>query len=227
MIENRPIKLGLGLPHYGGTMVTRSVDMWMSLGAALMESAQRFELAFRLRLDVCGIEHARNQIVAAALEANVDWLLMIDTDTWYDDAFDILQAISDADRTGHAVLAVATPQRALNEEPHLMIYTRGGPERKGDATLEPISHRTLEHRLKVFGEKLWPVDAAATSMMAIDLNFVKKHLAPPWFRFDWRYGTLEYTSEDKSFCNRITEAGGTIVTPTNFVASHRVRPKEI
>lgn len=220
MIKNRPIRLGIGLPHYGGSMVTASVDMWMSMGMALA-TTKRFDLCWRTRLDVCGIEHARNQLMAAALAAGVDWLLMVDADTWVDDASDVLQAISDADKVDANVMAVATPQRALgDEQPHLMVY-------QGEDTRSPVTLAVLE-KMTQQGEPFCEIDSAATSLIAFDLNFVRdKGLAPPWFRFEWKYGTLDYVSEDRSFCRRVREAGGTIVTPTGFVAKHRVRPKEI
>lgn len=222
------IKLAIALPHYGLRTNTYQMDMWMSMGFALASASNRFELVHRNVVDICGIEHARNKAMADAWQSGADWLLTVDADTWHDDAFELIQAISDADKVGAAVMAVATPLRRRGDDDfeELMIYTRGGPERKGDDTLTPIGRDILRVRLENFGEKLWHVDAAATSMMAINLGWLKaKQLAPPWFRFDWTYGTLDFSGEDKSFCRRVREAGGTIVTPTNFVAKHMGRGK--
>lgn len=223
-----PIKLAIALPHYGLKTNTNQMDMWLSMGFALANATNRFELVHRNVVDICGIEHARNKAMHDAWQSGADWLFTVDSDTWHDDAFEILQAISDADKAKAAVMAVATPLRRRGEDDveELMIYTRGGPERKGDDTLTPIARDVLKTRLENFGEKLWPIDAAATSMMAINLGWLRSmQFAPPWFRFEWKYGTLDFSGEDKSFSRRVREAGGIIVTPTNFVARHMGRGK--
>ena len=209
-MTDKRIILGIGLPHYGLRSVTWQAEQWITFGFALANAHERFNLRLIDVVDVCGVEVARNQLMHDALKQNVNWLLMVDTDTWHADGFDIVQMISSADRQGYAVVAVPTPRRGADDT-HLMVYR--GEERR------PLTPEDLAVEAD-FVE----IDSAATSMMAINVDFVKEHMAPPWFRFEWKYGSLDFGPEDLSFCRRIREAKGKIGATTKFVARHLQRP---
>lgn len=207
------IRLAIGLPHYGAHSAMWSAEMWLTLGYALAGSESRFKLAMINFVDACNIEVARNQLVNDAIAKNADWLLMIDADTWHTDGFDILQMISTAAREKFAVVAAPVPRRG-GADTHLMIYRHDAVTmRRTPLTLEDLDPRH---------GSLVSIDSAATALMAIDLNFVKEHLAPPWFRFEW--AGRNFISEDLNFCQRVRYRDGKIAATTTFVAHHLQRP---
>lgn len=213
------IRLGIGLPAYGGKIDMNASRMWLSLGYALASAESRFTLALHSLVDVCGVEVARNRLMAEAIEKNVDWLLMIDADSWVDDGFAVLQGISSAARAGAAAYAIPTPRRG-GEDTHLMVYR--GEERLAVPRAELEAARSADATSPA---TLVPVDAAATAMLAVDVRFVAAKMTPPWFRFEWKYGTTSFSSEDLVFCRCIREAGGQIVADAGVIAHHRQRPE--
>lgn len=201
------IKLGIGIPAYGGNVAMQHVSMWLGMGFALASTIERFTLRMLTPVDVCGIDVARNRLVQEAINADCDWLLMVDADTWHEDGFNILQAISTADRNHDTVVIVPTPRRD-NDNPHLMIY---------DENLKAIGD-TLDTT------KQSKVAYGATSMIAIDVTFLRQKMEPPWFQFIYRPGGIKpERSEDMYFCDRVRAAGGTVVAEGRFRANHRGR----
>lgn len=221
-MKNDVIRLGIGLPAYGGKIDMNASRMWMSMGFALESASNRFQLVGHSLVDVCGVEVARNRLVEEAIAADADWLLMIDADSWVDDAFSILQGVSSAARSGAVAYAIPTPRRG-GADTHLMIYRDVGGVRQA-LTANELAAAKIAHG-DTPGTALVPVDSAATAMMAFDVRFVREKLAPPWFRFEWKYGTTTFVSEDLAFCRRLTEAGGRIVADASIVAHHRQRPE--
>lgn len=211
------IKLAIGLPAYTGQITAFAFRMWLDLGAMLRASEARFKLVQTNLIETCGIDVARNRLVAEALEVGADWLLMIDADTWHEDGSDILQMISDADRmaqhTKVGAVAAQVPKRDPDDT-HLMVY-RYLNEKRYPATLPSGG--------------IADIDAAATAMMAINLNFIREHkLKAPWFKFEWRDGdTKPFQGEDLYFCARVREAGGVILGDGRFIAKHLQRPQVI
>jgi hypothetical protein len=217
MIELEPaakIDLGIGIPAYGAKVAMWTVEQWIMLGYALANTEQRFTLKMIDFVDVCGVEVARNRLMQDAIEHGCSWLLTTDADTWHVNGFEILQMISTADRQGAAVVAAPTPRRG-GDDVHLMVY------RGVDKDRRPLTKEDLDPKHGPLVE----IDSAATAMMAINLNFVMKHMKPPWFRFEWVYGSLDFNSEDHVFCRRIQEAGGKIMATTGFIAKHLQRPQ--
>lgn len=211
------IRLGIGLPAYGGRLAMWHMDMWLSMGYALATNEERFQLVFRDLVDVCGVEVARNKLFDQAMGAKVDWLLMVDADTWHPDGFEILQLISNADRAGAAVVALPTPRRGGNDT-HLMAYECPTPNERVPMSEAQIRGRTDSHGLS-------RVDAVATSFMAVNLKFVEERLTAPWFRFVWIEGTTRFVSEDLDFCRRVREADGKIYVSAKLRARHLNRPE--
>lgn len=204
-----PLKLAIGLPVYTGQITAFAQRMWLSLGATLASST-RFQYVGTTLIETCGIDVARNRLVASAHQQGADWLLMIDADTWHDDGFDILTMVSDADRAGAAVVAAQVPKRDPDDT-HLMVYRYVNGRRTN----------------AILGKQLEPIDAAATAMMAIRLSAVED-FAPPWFMFEWRgHALTPALSEDLYFCKRIRDAGGLILGDGRFVAKHLQRPQVI
>lgn len=209
MTATDPIALAIGLPVYTGQLTAFAQRMWLSVGATLAAST-RFRYVGTTLVETCGIDVARNTLVAAAMRQQADWLLMVDADTWHDDGFDILTMISDADRAGADVVAAQVPKRDPDDT-HLMVY-RYVDGKRTNAKL---------------GKQLEPIDAAATAMMAIRLAPVMER-APPWFKFDWGSARLKPTlSEDLYFCKQVRDAGGLILGDGRFVAKHLQRPQII
>ena len=197
------IKLAVGVPAYGMSITAWQAEMWTKLGFALAHAEARFQLRSFIVVDVCGIDVARNRMVQEAIDADCDWLLMIDADTWHDDGFDLLQMVSTAAHEGATVVAGPVPRRDP-DDPHLMVYNAAGQVAKLSATVPLV-----------------PIASAATAIMAIDLTFVRHKMTPPWFVFEWTEGSTKPTkSEDLVFCERVLNAGGSIRADTRFRANH-------
>lgn len=206
------IKLGFGLPAYGGKIAMQAAEMWLSLGNTLAASEARFEMRMLSLVDTCGIDVARNRLVEEALEKGCNWLLMIDADTWHPDGFDILRMVSEADRAGAAVVVAPVPRRAPNDT-HLMVY-------------QEIEGQRVPFKLEQLGGQLTPIHSAATALMAINLDFlIAQQIEAPWFKFVWQDGTTKFLSEDLFFSGRIRAAGGLILADGRYVAKHLQRPE--
>ena len=222
-----PIKLAIGVPAYGAHVVMWHTRMWLTMGAALANSAERFALVSFDLVDACGIDVARNKLVHDALEKGADWLLMIDADTWAEDGGDILQMISDADKADQAesgwkpVGAVVAPvPRRDPWDTRPMVYAR-----------VPEGFRDQLVNIDLKPEGLQFVDSAATAMMAINLGFIRGvGWMAPWFSFEWHSSKTPWKpslSEDHVFCRRVRESGGVILADPRVKAKHLQRPQVI
>jgi hypothetical protein len=209
---NGKIILGVGLPAYGAKVAMWQVDMWMQLGFALATSETRFELRATPKLDVCGVDVARNRLVEEAIVTGCDWLLLVDADTWHDEpgcGYDLLQMVSDADRAGDVgIVAAPVPRRDPNNTDY-MIY-------------DNFPHHMDQ---KLFDGKLVECETVATALCALNINFIKKRLTPPWFTFEWTGGTTRFTSEDVLFCRKVLVADGKVMVDGRFRAKHLQRPE--
>lgn len=105
------IKLGIGLPAYGFHLDVGHAAMWLGVGAALLQAHDKVKLQMFNEYHINGIDLCRNTIVYDAMQAECDWVLMIDADTFHrstgangvadaigDAGVDIIQMIRDAHR---------------------------------------------------------------------------------------------------------------------------------
>lgn len=223
MNTSNVIRLAIGLPAYGGRVVAEHLRMFLELGHTLALSESRFHLAACGYLDVCGIDKARNDLVASAVAANADWLLMIDADTWVvqdgtDDAgFQLLRMISEADRAdAWAVGAPVIRRRGSGDRREVMAYTWSElktsfpPQVPDTATLNGLSDEEVEDRLQ-------DVDAIATAVLAINVHKTK----------NFRFRFTDRLSEDLNFCKDIIEHGGKILLDGRVRTAHLSRPYPI
>jgi hypothetical protein len=79
------LKLAIGVPAYGGKIVIGQAKMWMTLAAEMNNRREEIYLKAFIEMDICGVEKARNFLLAHAMAQGADWLLMVDADTWVDD----------------------------------------------------------------------------------------------------------------------------------------------
>lgn len=205
MSQSKQLRLGIGIPAYGGKVSAEHTRMFLELGHALASSEARFMVTMPIAIvDVCQVDKARSMLVDMAIEADCTWLLQIDSDTWVEDPYTLLQMISDADRAMHSVAVAAVPRRNLDGSRELMVYSPDGAA-YGDLYLQ------------AHPDDLVPIAAAATACMAVRMDVVKR-LDQPWFRF------TERRSEDLDFCDRIRERGHTLVCDRRVKARHLNRP---
>lgn len=210
--KDKPIILGLGTPAYGAKIAMWQLDMWLQLGWALAQTEARFTQRVTPKLDVCGVDVARNRLILEAHQAGCNWLFLVDADTWHDDegaGFDILQMISDADRAGATIIAPPVPRRDPSNTQY-MIYDRFPHH------MEPIEY---------LGKPPMECETVATAMCAINISWVVAKLPPPWFKFEWTDNTLSFLSEDAWFCRRVREHGGKVMVDGRFRAKHLQRPE--
>jgi len=205
------IVLGVGLPAYGGKIAMWQADMWLQLGWALASSEQRFELRATPKLDVCGVDVARNRLVEEAIELKLDWLLLVDADTWHDKegcGYDLLQMISDADRAGNIGIVAAPVPRRDPQNTNYMIY----------------DHFPHHMDQKLYDGVMTECETVATALCAINVK-IARELPLPWFKFEWFDGSLRMLSEDVYFCRKVREAGFKVAVDGRFRAKHLQRPE--
>lgn len=199
----KQLRVGYLLPAYGGFIVSEHARMWTEFGFCAAASSERFALVLMGYRDICGIDMARSKIMDDAVEAGLDWLLMIDSDTWVEDGQALLQMISDADKQDASIVVAPVRQRRVGDgESHLMIYRKGMPH-----------FMELPRR-----DGLFPIDRAATACMAIHLDDIVRELDQPWFRF------TPTAAEDLDFCDRVKDRGGIILCDPRVRTFHRSRP---
>lgn len=199
------IKLGIGTPAYGGNITSRQSQMWFDIGKQAVAWGDRISVEKILNIDTCGIDRARNILVAKAMQFNLDWLLMIDADTWGDGS-GLLRMILAANEQNAAV--VAAP-----------VFLRGAP---GDAFRLNVyrylgqldryeSYSSLEFDAAA---STFKVDAVGAALMAINLRKIG-------------FATFKFTdrlSEDLEFCRQVRENGGKILVDKRVETGHLVKP---
>jgi hypothetical protein len=217
-MSNR-ISLAVGIPAYGDSLTAHHARMWMELGHTLSASEERFGLGMFMTVDVNPIDRARNMLLAHAMRAGCNWLLMVDADTWVEAIGDdsagvqLLRMISDADRADAAIVCAATVRRRTHshEPTELMIYRQIEDSPKPDR-LESIPFVDL-------GRRLVPIDACATAVIAINTLKIAEISPPLFFEFD-RERKL---SEDLNFCRAVRDAGGKIFCDGRVKTGHKSR----
>ncbi len=205
-MTDRIIKIGFGVPAYGGKISAEHARMWLLMGHALACSEERFTCMLPVAIiDVCGIDTARNLLMTASLGL-CDWLVMIDADTWVKDPHELLAMVSNADRANAAVVVAPVVRRNLDGSRELMVYQFMTDDGK-----------LYSMRDEALGPGPTAIDAAATACMAINMKFAEK-LDRPFFRFTATH------SEDKDFCLRVRALGGVILADPRVTTYHLNRP---
>lgn len=209
------LKLFIGIPAYGGFVRSETTKMWLELGASLADARHRFVLAGFLVIDTQPIDRARNFLVAHAMTAGADWLLMIDADTWVetvathdiavtDDAgFQLLRMISEADKAGVTVVGAPVQRRGregLNVAGVDLHELQNAP---GVKPLVQMHDRTLRS-----------CNSVGAAIMAIRLDKIGEII------FQW----TDLLSEDLNFCKDVREAGGRVFVDGRVKTAHMDRP---
>ncbi len=141
------------------------------------------------------LSNARNTLVSQALALNADYLLMVDSDTYYLTVGDIVDMLL----TMH--------------EGELPVIAAPYKLRTGEMSIYPWNET---RRGTVF-----ECESAATGFMAINLKLLKKNWPkPPWFTVLDHEGTLDVTGEDEWFCNEVRGRGGVIWCDARFEPMH-------
>lgn len=205
------LKLFIGVPAYGGFVRSETIKMWLELGRSIAEAGDRFELIGIANLDTQPIDRARNFLVAHAMQANADWLLMIDADTWVESitmpdgietaGFQLLRMISQADRANVAVVG-APVQRRGGEGLNVTGVPLVGPK---------ISLRVKDPPML---PELRSCDSIGAAIMAIRLDKIGE------ITFKW----TDTLGEDLNFCKDVREAGGRIYVDGRVKSAHMDRP---
>lgn len=231
------LRLSVGIPAYGGQISAHHARMWTEFGNTLGGSLERFELVTFDFFDVNGIDQARNLMLVRAIEAQADWLLMIDADTWVeptkedqaaqsDAGFLLLRMISEAAR-----IDMAAPTRVGVVVAPVMSRVVFGKDDSHPMAYKEVVERSLEDRAEdqppIFersrmvpilqGSKggMNEIDRAATAVFALNVPFAVEHKLS--FKFE---GKL---SEDHYYCKSVRDAGGRILADTRVRTGHMSR----
>lgn len=214
------LKLAIGIPAYTGQIYMRHFGTALALGWAAALNEETFELYPEILYEnICPVDYARDRMMKRAIEVGADWLLSIDADVVHEGhelagGYEILRMIG----TGHdrraAVIGAAVHQRVLQGS-HRMAYMK----RQINAT--PEDHqRPLTDAELADNDGVNEVDRLATSLLAYNVGWIKERLAPPWFVFPHRPGTIDRLGEDLYFCDRVRDAGGRILCDARFQPLH-------
>jgi hypothetical protein len=193
--------------------------MWLELGSALAQSFERFELAMFGYVDISPVDRARNMLMARAMLASADWLLMVDADTWVESAtsaadagLSLLRMISDADRAGATVVGAPVVCRttALDDKPKLSVW-HGVVQTTQTANPDGLLAVRYQAATSVFG--VGECDAIGAACMAINLHKVG----------DAHFAFTPDLSEDLEFCRQVRAMGGKIIVDGRVRTGHLAR----
>jgi hypothetical protein len=225
-----PLKIGIGLPVYGGKLDVGHATMWFGLGAQMAATEGRFELAMFTNYDINGIDMCRNVILYDAIENGCDWCLMVDADTFHggtgdavgDVGADILQMILDGERWGSCGLigAPVHGRQVVGEVP-ICVFT----------IQDSVHVRT---KLGEVAGKVSPVARIGAAFVALNCNWFRENWkTAPWFTMVNDYVTpqaknatqqhqLPFTrlGEDYFVCDGIRSRGGVVLCDGRFVPEH-------
>ena len=183
-----PIKLAVGIPAYRSQVHIGVARTMLSLGHALvvMQPGQ-FEFQGFIDMDVCGVDRARNFLIAHAMKLDADWLLMIDSDTWVDKAHPLLRMIGEGHHLGATIIGAPVFRRVIENEAFNVVRWK-------DGSLVPINCYSVSKR------EPFQVDGIGAAIMAMNLHLIGEAA----FKF------TDKLSEDLDFCDQIRTMGGTI-----------------
>lgn len=210
------LKLFIGIPAYGGFVRSETIKMWLELGQSIAEAGDRFELIGLLVIDTQPIDRARNFLVAHAMQANADWLLMVDADTWVESVlmpdgietagFQLLRMISQADRVGVTVVGAPVQRRG-----------RDGLNVAGVDVHELDTTPGRKPLVQMHDHTLRSCDSIGAAIMAIRLDKLGE------ISFKW----TDTLGEDLNFCKDVREAGGRVYVDGRVKTAHMDRPNPL
>lgn len=191
------IRLALAIPAYKDAVTVKQAGMWLEIGQALAEYGDQITLSGLITVDTCGVDRARNYLLAHAMKINADWLLMVDSDTWANGR-DLLRMIIACAARGAAICGAPVYRRGFTEN-SLNVY------RKTASGLRVCDESDLEALPVIF-------DAAAigAAVMAVNLHKIGDEV----FKF------TDTQSEDLYFCERIRMIGGDILVDKRVSTGH-------
>lgn len=212
------IRLGIGLPCYGLKLDIGHAAMWLGLGAALATATDKVTLAMFNEYSINGIDLARNTIVWDAIQANCDWVLMIDADTFHrsttvdgnpdaigDAGVDLIQMIRDADRgqfvnadgvlcnipmrPNNGVGLVGAPVRGRGGNPSVCVQQFGHHTDPHGRKWELMNQRHITP-LTELRDKVQTVARIGGACIAVNCRWLQQHWRnPPWFEPHHDYST--------------------------------------
>lgn len=196
------IKVGIGIPSFDSTVDVGHAGMWLSFGSALAYNEERFELVYFKAKSISNIDIVRNELTQEALDANCDWLVMVDADNFIDDGSDLLRMIRAADdrnALSHDVAMIGMPVVCRGEDNPINVH--GGHNRVGN--LSECAH-------------------IGSAIIAMNLNWLREHWpTPPWFVTVPNEGTHKpKVGEDVYFCNGVTFRGAKVLVYHGVVSYH-------
>lgn len=195
------IKVGVGIPAFNSTVDVGHAGMWLSFGSALAYNEERFELVYFKAKSISNIDIVRNELTQEALDANCDWLVMVDADNFIDDGSDLLRMIRAADdcNKDSDVAMIGMP---------VVCRCEG----------HPVNVHGLHNRVGNLSE----CTRIGSAIIAINLNWVRKHWAtPPWFVTVTLEGSVKTkVGEDFYFCDGVTSRGGKTLVYHGVVSYH-------
>lgn len=212
------IKLGIGIPAYGGNIVSHQARMWSQLGAALVANEDQIQIHGFAEIDMNGIDNARNALRGAMRFRGLDWLLMIDADTWCDPGSHLIRMIVEAHAyEACAVIGVPVVTRGVMNPINVYRYEtieQADGHRRVKAA--PIPRESIPR-----GE-LFEVDAIGGAIMAINL----KTVGDIEFQFTRREedGRVIRSSEDHEFCRQVRERGLKVLADGRIRSCHVNKP---
>lgn len=195
-----PIKLAVGLPAYRGIIASGQAKMYMEIGAALAKNKEAIQLIMIADIDVCGVDRARNMLVAHAMKQGADWLLMVDSDTWVDAGQDLIRMVIEAPQDA-ALVGAAVRVRGTGS---LNVFRMNMKTDELEAIKGWLDHHRYEE-----------VDAIGGAVIAINLHRIHN------VDFRWRYKENgRSVSEDINFCQNLRAFDEKVYLDTRVRTKH-------
>ena len=204
------LKIGIGLPAYRGVIASGQMKMWVQFGACMNRPEIRdlAEIIMLADIDMNGIDNARNTLLKIARQGGVDWLLMIDADTWCDPGSALVEMIIHADREGAAAVAAPVKIRGYGQTESIYRF-----EKIGENMVRVIPYPKEE-----WIDRPFEIDAAGAAILAVHTRRSGENL----FAFVERDGIK--VSEDIEFCRRLRDSGEKILCDPRFRTLHVNKP---
>jgi len=196
------IRLAVGIPAYASKVSAGHLLQGGQLAWAWCRAG--LPAPFFITVDSCGVDKARNLLIAKSRDAGADWLLMCDADTYYPLPQAIFEMLREGMRRNAAVIGAPVKMR---KRPGYNV-SRG---EKYELVPED------EWRKQVI-----QVDRIGTAFTAIDLTWLTRAWPnSPWFKFEHLEGPAPDTiGEDYWFCNGVRQRGGLILADGRFEPVH-------
>jgi len=192
------IKIGVGVPAYKGVIAAGQSKMWTHFGASVVKNSGRVQLHAMFDVDQCGIDHARNMIVEASIAGELQWVLMVDSDTWCEPGGALVQMIIDAHEKGAAIVGAPVVMKD-GVTANVFRYNE-------EKILRPI---VVEQSREMF-----EVDGVGGAIIAVNLKKVG----------DTRFRFTERTGEDLEFCHQLRQRGERVFCDPRIRTLHVDKP---